>query len=84
MTRLAWCVSGMESDHRFHINTGNGYYGGYQFKTTTWQWTQRRMRVHFAPRADLATPAQQTAAFRYLAPRDPSAWPTSLPACTGR
>jgi len=84
MTPLAWCVSGRESDHEFHIDTGNGYYGGYQFTIGTWQYVTRSMRVRWAPRADLATATQQTRAFLWLAPRDPSAWPNSLPACEGR
>jgi hypothetical protein len=31
--RLANC----ESDRRWHINTGNGYYGGLQFSWSTWR-----------------------------------------------
>ena len=31
--RLASC----ESDKRWHINTGNGYYGGLQFSSSTWR-----------------------------------------------
>ena len=31
--RLANC----ESDKRWHINTGNGYYGGLQFSGSTWR-----------------------------------------------
>jgi resuscitation-promoting factor RpfA len=31
--RLANC----ESDRRWHINTGNGYYGGLQFSPSTWR-----------------------------------------------
>jgi resuscitation-promoting factor RpfA len=31
--RLANC----ESDKRWHINTGNGYYGGLQFSLSTWR-----------------------------------------------
>ena len=31
--RLAQCESG----GRWHINTGNGYYGGLQFSRATWQ-----------------------------------------------
>jgi len=32
MYRLRVC----ESSDRYHINTGNGYYGGYQFNLRTW------------------------------------------------
>ncbi|WP_308439072.1 LysM peptidoglycan-binding domain-containing protein, partial [Streptomyces longispororuber] len=50
------CLAECESSGRWHINTGNGYYGGLQFKQSTW--------VAFgglahAPRADLATKEQQ-------------------------
>jgi hypothetical protein len=27
-----------ESGNRYHINTGNGYYGAYQFAKSTWHW----------------------------------------------
>jgi resuscitation-promoting factor RpfA len=29
-------LAGCESGHRWHINTGNGYYGGLQFSDPTW------------------------------------------------
>ncbi len=50
--RLAEC----ESDRRWHINTGNGYYGGLQFSYDTWRGFGGG---RFAPRADLATRKQQ-------------------------
>ena len=31
--RLAWC----ESTGRWHVNTGNGYYGGLQISPSTWR-----------------------------------------------
>jgi resuscitation-promoting factor RpfA len=31
---LRWC----ESSDDYTINTGNGYYGAYQFSLETWQW----------------------------------------------
>jgi hypothetical protein len=43
----------------WHINTGNGFYGGLQFVTSTWLWAQRLHGRYYASRADLATPAQQ-------------------------
>ena len=33
LNRMASCESG----RRWHINTGNGYYGGLQFKLSTWR-----------------------------------------------
>ncbi len=50
--RLARCESG----GRWHINTGNGYFGGLQFSRSTW----RAFGGHqFAWRADRATRRQQ-------------------------
>lgn len=49
---LAECESG----GRWDLNTGNGYYGGLQFKQSTWK---RHGGQEFAPRADLATRGQQ-------------------------
>ena len=81
MTPLAWCVSGLESGHDFSINTGNGFYGGFQFVTSTWLAVQRMMGVYWAPRADLATEAEQVAAFDYYSAIDPGAWPNTIPRC---
>jgi resuscitation-promoting factor RpfA len=50
--RLAQCESGGD----WHINTGNGYYGGVQFSDSTWDSFGGE---RFASRADLATRAQQ-------------------------
>jgi hypothetical protein len=33
-------MAGCESSHRWHINTGNGFYGGLQFTLSTW-WSMR-------------------------------------------
>lgn len=53
----------------WHINTGNGYYGGLQFSQSTWT---NNGGSEFAPRADLATPEQQMT----IADKLPlSAWP---------
>ena len=66
--RIAQCESGQ----RWNINTGNGYYGGLQFNTQTW------LSVggdDFAPRADLATRAEQiTVANRLYAQRGLQPW----------
>lgn len=50
--RIAKCESG----GNWHINTGNGYYGGLQFLTSTWL---ANGGGQFAARADLATREQQ-------------------------
>lgn len=45
-----------ESSGNWHINTGNGFYGGLQFHPKTWE---AYGGLEFAPRADLATREQQ-------------------------
>jgi len=66
-------VAQCESGGNWHINTGNGYYGGLQFAERTWisfNGTQ------YASRADLATKAEQiTVAERVLARQGWGAWP---------
>ncbi|MDF9812376.1 hypothetical protein M2266_001607 [Streptomyces sp. SPB162] len=52
--RLAMC----ESSGDWHINSGNGFYGGLQFWQPTWE---EFGGLQYARRADLATPAQQIA-----------------------
>lgn len=71
--RVAQCESG----GNWHINTGNGYYGGLQFAAGTW-------RSHggsaYAARADLASRSAQIAvAQRVLASQGPGAWPVCGP-----
>ena len=51
-------VAQCESGQRWNINTGNGYYGGLQFDIPTWL---SNGGGKYAPRADLATKAQQIA-----------------------
>ncbi|MFJ5799540.1 transglycosylase family protein [Streptomyces decoyicus] len=67
--RIAAC----ESNGRWHINTGNGYHGGLQIDLATW----RAYGGHrYAPRADLATRAEQIAiGKRIVRDRGLSAWP---------
>jgi LysM repeat protein len=70
--RVAACESGGD----WQINTGNGYYGGLQFSASSWS---AAGGDQYAPRADLATKAQQIAtAERLLAIQGPGAW-----ACAG-
>ncbi|MBU7600688.1 transglycosylase family protein [Streptomyces sp. P38-E01] len=67
-------VAACESTSRWQINTGNGYYGGLQFKQTTWQ---AFGGTSYAPRADLATKEQQIAvAEKVLGKQGPGAWPS--------
>ncbi|WP_448627967.1 LysM peptidoglycan-binding domain-containing protein [Geodermatophilus sp. URMC 64] len=66
-------VAQCESGGNWHINTGNGYYGGLQFSRSTWL---AYGGGAYAARADLATPAQQIAvAERTLAGQGIGAWP---------
>ncbi|MBP8919220.1 MAG: transglycosylase family protein [Micropruina sp.] len=66
--RIAKCESG----NRWNINTGNGYYGGLQFATASWR---ANGGGDFAPRADLATRAEQiTVANRYYAKAGLQPW----------
>lgn len=67
--KVAMC----ESTQNWHINTGNGYYGGLQFSSSTWRAFGGGT---YAARADLATKAEQIAiARRVLAAQGPGAWP---------
>ena len=67
-------VAQCESGGNWSINTGNGYYGGLQFSQATWAGYGG---TELAPRADLATPAQQVAiAENVLAGQGIGAWPT--------
>lgn len=66
-------LAGCESGHRWHINTGNGYYGGLQFSDRTWDAYRNGQYAH---RADLAERWQQiTVAERVLKVQGWGAWP---------
>ncbi len=66
-------VAKCESTNNWNINTGNGYYGGLQFAQTTWEGFGG---LKYAPRADLATKAEQIAiAEKVLAVQGDEAWP---------
>jgi resuscitation-promoting factor RpfA len=72
--RLANCESGGD----WHINSGNGYYGGLQFSAPTWR---AFGGARFAIRADLASrPEQITIAEKVLDVQGWGAWP----ACSRR
>ena len=67
-------VAKCESGGNWSINTGNGYYGGLQFSASTWS---AYGGGAYAPRADLASPAEQIAvAERVLVGQGIGAWPT--------
>jgi LysM repeat protein len=67
-------VARCESGGNWSTNTGNGYYGGLQFSASTWS---AYGGGTYAPRADLASPAEQIAvAERVLAGQGIGAWPT--------
>lgn len=51
-------IASCESGGNWHINTGNGYYGGLQFTRDTWL---SAGGGKYAPRADLATKDEQIA-----------------------
>ncbi|MET9832683.1 transglycosylase family protein [Streptomyces sp. NPDC006385] len=66
-------VAACESSSRWHVNTGNGYYGGLQFAQSTWE---AYGGARYAGRADLATKDQQIAvAEKVLDGQGPDAWP---------
>jgi hypothetical protein len=66
-------VARCESGGNWSINTGNGFYGGLQFTSSTWLAFGGGA---YAPRADLASPSQQIAiAEKVLAGQGPGAWP---------
>ncbi|GAA4959323.1 transglycosylase family protein [Actinoplanes utahensis] len=66
-------VAKCESGGRWHIDTGNGYYGGLQFSRSTWK---SNGGTRYAPTADKATKAQQIAiAERLYQKRGLKPWP---------
>src|SRR6188508_3330136 len=71
-------LAGCESGGNWHINTGNGYYGGLQFADGTWDgWGGEK----YAGRADLATRAEQIVVAAKLV--ENGGW-GSWPACSSR
>jgi resuscitation-promoting factor RpfA len=71
MYRLRVC----ESSDRYHINTGNGYYGAYQFNRSTWR------GLGYSGRPDRAAKRTQDAATRKL--HDQRGW-SPWPSCSRR
>lgn len=67
-------VAQCESGGNWSINTGNGYYGGLQFSSSTWKGYGGGA---YASRADRATRLEQIAiARRVLDGQGPGAWPS--------
>jgi uncharacterized protein YabE (DUF348 family) len=71
---LNWeAVADCESGGNWHINTGNGFYGGLQFDYGTWL---SNGGGAYAKRADLATESEQIAVANHVyASRGASPWP---------
>lgn len=70
-------VANCESSQRWHIHTGNGYYGGLQFSPSTWAAYHGHK---YAAQASGATRAEQIeVARRVLAAQGPDAWPVCGP-----
>ncbi|MFF4096709.1 peptidoglycan DD-metalloendopeptidase family protein [Streptomyces sp. NPDC001834] len=66
-------VAACEATGDWHINSGNGYFGGLQFSRSTWAAYGGTV---YAPRADLATRNEQIAvAEKVLEGQGPGAWP---------
>ncbi|MCP2312309.1 transglycosylase family protein [Kitasatospora paracochleata] len=66
-------VAQCESSGDWSINTGNGFYGGLQFTSSTWAAYGGHS---YAPQANQATKAQQiSVAEKVLADQGPGAWP---------
>ncbi len=84
------CIAHYESTHRWHINTGNGHYGGLQFSLSTWRYYggpnySGNVYPHKATRAEQIVVAKRVA-FHGWKDRRPqggaSAWPNTWPRCT--
>ncbi|MFB8240734.1 transglycosylase family protein [Kitasatospora purpeofusca] len=66
-------VAQCESGGNWSINTGNGFYGGLQFTSSTWK---AFGGTAYAPQANQASKAAQiTVAEKVLASQGPGAWP---------
>jgi LysM repeat protein len=73
------CIAAHESSGNPGTNTGNGYYGMYQDTQSSWV---SGGGLAYAPRADLASAAAQTAVNQHIqAQQGWGAWPVSSRAC---
>lgn len=75
---FASCVAQHESGGNPTTDTGNGYYGKYQFDSGTW-----RAATGLGGTADQYPEAVQDRAFASWYAKHPSAWPRTGPACGG-
>lgn len=75
LLRMRMC----ESSDNYSINTGNGFYGAYQFTQSTWDWVaEQHFPFLIGVRPDQATPLQQDAMTKMLWSMDgggPGHWP---------
>jgi hypothetical protein len=70
------CIRQEESGGSYAENTGNGYYGAYQFDPATWS------SLGYSGRPDQAPPAAQDAAAQKLySERGFAPWPSTSRAC---
>jgi hypothetical protein len=83
------CLAHYESTHRWHINTGNGHYGGLQFSRPTWAYYggpnySGNYWPHKATKREQIVIAKRVA-FKGWKGRKPqggrSAWPNTWPKC---
>ncbi len=83
------CLAHYESTHRWHVNTGNGHYGGLQFSRSTWRYYggpaySGNKWPHKATKREQIVVAKRVA-FRGWKARRPqggrSAWPNTWPRC---
>lgn len=83
------CLAHYESTHRWHINTGNGHYGGLQFSLSTWKYYggpsySGDTYPHRATRAEQIVIGKRTAFHGWkgrAAQGGSSAWPNTWPRC---
>jgi hypothetical protein len=78
------CIRQLESSGNYQANTGNGFYGAYQFTPSTWNESARgaSYRQYANGRADLAPPYVQDAAAVWLqAHVGWTSWPNTSRAC---
>ena len=84
------CLAHYESTHRWHVNTGNGHYGGLQFSLSTWRYYggpsyTNKTYPHKATRTEQIVIAKRVARHGWK-DRQPqggrSAWPNTWPRCS--
>ncbi len=84
------CLAHYESTHRWHVNTGNGHYGGLQFSLSTWRYYggpnySENTYPHEATRREQIRIAKRVAS-RGWKDRQPqggaSAWPNTWNRCS--